>query len=131
MKSSLEFVQILHNRLRGATSISGGVYKLNGRPVNSRKEDIVISPVANINDQLQEAVLNVNVYVPDQVVSVNGFEETHANYPRLLELANEVADLLDDVWTEGDHYDVMADNVYPEAGEHFLNFRIKFYHVNL
>ena len=47
------------------SAVSGGVYK-DQRPVNSVLEDIVIAVVGRDADrQMQEAAVNVNVYVPD------------------------------------------------------------------
>lgn len=44
--------------------INGGIYKT-ARPNNSALEDVVISVVANKNQELQEAIVYVNVYVKD------------------------------------------------------------------
>ena len=48
-----------------SAEISGSVYK-DQRPLNSTLEDIVIAVIARDADrQMQEATVNVNVYVPD------------------------------------------------------------------
>ncbi len=44
--------------------ISGSVYR-DRRPLNSRVEDVVISVLATGAGQIQQFMLNVNVYVPD------------------------------------------------------------------
>ena len=48
-----------------ANAVNGGVYHAGTRPRDSRKEDIVIGFVAGAPADLQELVVNVNVFVPD------------------------------------------------------------------
>ena len=50
-----------------AAMISGKVLKSIDRDPNSVKEDIVIKALANSPKQVQEAVVNVNLYVPDNL----------------------------------------------------------------
>ncbi|MBR1526686.1 MAG: hypothetical protein IJ640_08510 [Prevotella sp.] len=52
------------------------------KPHNSKKEDIVISVLANETKQAQMAYVNVNVYVPDK--SINGQLEEDTTRLRLL-----------------------------------------------
>jgi len=48
-----------------AGTVSGSVYK-DQRPMNSTKEDIIIAVIArDAGSQMQEATVNVNIYVPD------------------------------------------------------------------
>lgn len=48
-----------------AGMVSGSVYK-DSRPLNSGKEDITIAVIArDAGLQIQEATVNVNIYVPD------------------------------------------------------------------
>lgn len=59
------------------------------RPENSNKEDIVISVLANQNGQMQEAYVNVNVYVPD----IKRKNHTEENSSRLRTLCKESSEL--------------------------------------
>lgn len=71
--------------------ISGSVYK-DQRPLNSDKEDIIIAVIARDADpQIQEAVVNVNIYVPD----IRRGKEAIENTVRLRGLCLEAATLFE------------------------------------
>lgn len=63
------------------------------RPHNSKKEDIVISILANETKQAQMAYVNVNVYVPDK--NINGQMEEDS--PRLQTLCEKSFSLFENV----------------------------------
>lgn len=44
--------------------VNGGMFRI-PRPINSKKEDIVMSVLATGKGQIQPFVVNINVYVPD------------------------------------------------------------------
>jgi len=46
-----------------ASAIDGGVYRKGTRPLNSKKEDILVAFVGGIDGQKQEGIVNVNAYV--------------------------------------------------------------------
>lgn len=48
-----------------AAAITGKVLKSIDREPNSVSEDIVIKPLANNPKQVQETIVNMNIYVPD------------------------------------------------------------------
>ena len=74
-----------------AGMVSGRVYK-DQRPMNSDKEDITIAVIArNAGYQIQEATVNVNVYVPD----IRRGQEAIENTARLRELCSEAASLFE------------------------------------
>ena len=50
---------------KGLVSKIGGGFYRTPRPINSSKEDMVISVLATGRGQIQPFVLNVNIYVPD------------------------------------------------------------------
>lgn len=59
-----------------ASAVSGSVYK-DQRPLNSEKEDITIAVLArDAGSQIQEATVNVNVYVPDVRRGKEAIEDT-------------------------------------------------------
>ena len=98
MKTDQEIKQEVYDYIKGSVleeAVSGLLTKRK-RPLNSKKEDIVISILANVNAQRQEAFVNVNIYVPDQNVKKNGqFEE---DGERLEELEKLSADFLNVFW---------------------------------
>lgn len=105
-------------------SISGHVYKLS-RPVNSKKEDIVIIPLAMNAEQMQEGVINVNVHVPNLRL---GKDNTQPNNPRMAAISQEVMAALDDYW--GYSYNFHLDNAgHPERDGDgwYNNIRVRFH----
>lgn len=83
----------LYGWLRGsalAGMVSGSVYK-DSRPLNSVKEDITIAVLArDAGSQMQEAIVNVNIYVPD----VRRGKEAVEDSVRLRSLCAEAAGML-------------------------------------
>lgn len=67
-----------------AAEVTGTLSKTK-RPLNSRKEDIVISVRANAPTQRQEATVYVNVYVQDEKID-GQYEEATARTRTLAEL---------------------------------------------
>lgn len=92
MKSDIDIKDDIYKIIKGSKlekKVSGQLRKTI-RPNNSNLEDIVISVLANNNGQMQEAYVNVNVYVPD-VLRDNQNEE---NSSRLRTLCQESYELL-------------------------------------
>lgn len=92
MKTDIDIKDDIYMYIKGsalAKMVSGQISKTI-RPADSRKEDIVISVLANQNGQMQEAYVNVNIYVPD-IMRKNQNEE---NSSRLRTLCKESSQLL-------------------------------------
>lgn len=99
MKSDIDIKDEIYNLLKGtelAQAITGEVYKTR-RPKNSTKEDIIIAVVANEGSQRQEAVVNVNVYVEDNIIDGQPEEDTI----RCRELADIAKSVLQEVHING------------------------------
>ena len=74
-----------------AGMVSGSVYK-DSRPLNSALEDITISVIArDAGSQMQEATVNVNIYVPD----IRRGRETVEDSARLRVLCSAAAGLFE------------------------------------
>ena len=106
-----------------ASAITGKVYK-DQRPLNSEKEDAIIAVIGRDADsQIQEAIVNVNVYVKDKQ---RGYEPIE-NTARLRTLCTTCANLFEyehfgDWICELDSQEVM------EAGGidwHIINNRLR------
>lgn len=117
------------------TAISGGIYKK--RPLNSRLEDVIInSPTINAT-QLQEGLVNVNVHVPNLVISVNGVQDhTQPDTLRLQQLVDMAVLSLTDTWqNDGDiNFTVQQVSGLIEEAEndsHYVNIRLLYYAVNI
>jgi len=103
MKSDIEIKDDVYKYIKGSeleNAVNGKLTK-RIRPANSRKEDIVIKVVANLNGQIQESTVYVNIYVQDDNVTYddglsNGkIIQKEENTSRLRELAEISANLLD------------------------------------
>lgn len=124
MKTDIDIKDDIYSHLKESAlekSVDGRLCK-RMRPNGSDKEDIVISVVANQNGQIQEAVVNVNVYVRD--VFVRGqYEEDTIRCRELCRMAWEVLE----VGRGGDYRFVLdRQRVLPVEGknEHFINNRL-------
>ena len=87
MKSDTDIRDDIYMYLREselAAEVTGTLSKTK-RPLNSRKEDIVISVRANAPTQRQEATVYVNVYVQDEKID-GQYEEATARTRTLAEL---------------------------------------------
>ena len=109
------------------TKISGRICYQNDRPDNSDKEDIAINTIAMTQDYLpQIATSNVNVYVPDMTVRIDGKEQKKPNHKRLAELSRLVLGVLRSANIEGmklipENQSVLAET---NVSQHFCNIRI-------
>ena len=69
----------IYNWLKASTlasTVNGSIYK-DQRPLNSEKEDIIISVlVRDAGSQIQEASVNVNIYIPDIRRGQEAIEDT-------------------------------------------------------
>lgn len=87
MKSDIDIRDDIYEYLKEselAAEVTGTLSKTK-RPLNSRKEDIVISVRANAPTQRQEATVYVNVYVQDEKID-GQYEEATARTRTLAEL---------------------------------------------
>ena len=129
MATTISAIRTIHKHLldKGAkakTSITGNIYWLN-RPKNSTKEDIVVGSLAMNNEQLQEGVFNVNIHVPNLVLTG---DDTQPNFNRFDQIANILVPMLSDVW--GTDWNFSVDDpasVVPDGNNWFCNIRIRFY----
>lgn len=88
MKSDTDIRDDIYEYLKEselAAEVTGTLSKTK-RPLNSRKEDIVISVRANAPTQRQEATVYVNVYVQDEKID-GQYEEATARTRTLAELS--------------------------------------------
>ena len=90
IRTDIDIKDDLYGWLKGsalAGMVSGSVYK-DSRPLNSAKEDITIAVLArDAGSQIQEATVNVNIYVPD----IRRGKEAVEDSARLRPLCSEAA----------------------------------------
>ncbi len=132
MKTDQEIKEEIFEFIKGtelANEVSG-VVTTRKRPLNSKNEDIVISVLANVNEQRQQAIVNVNIYVQDQNVKKNGQYEEHGE--RLGELSKLAAEIMDVFWigTARIHLETQHTIDAGNEREHVINNRLLYEIVN-
>jgi hypothetical protein len=122
--------RVLSNDVDLTSSISGIVCKR--RPLNSNKEDIVIGSLPVNNEQVQQAVANVNVHVPNLSISTGaGIDTTQPNTKRLKEITDKVIHLLDEKYFDSYWFYVQQQNLFEDEQDHYSNIRLNFYSENI
>ena len=136
MKTTLDIIDLNYAVLNVpavTAQLTGGVYK-NTRPVSSDKTDVVIGCLPVSNDQLQRAVANVNIHVPNLVINQGNYTDyTQPDFAALRSLAALVTGVLNDVSTPTHWFAVQQQNHFsePERKEHYVNIRVNFYSINI
>ncbi len=112
-----------------ASAVTGKICKQGVRPKGSDKEDIVISVIANMNGQLQDAVVNVNIYVQDDEKSDGQNMEATIRLRQLCEIASDVLEV-----GSGDdfRFTLESQRVMEVEGtkEHIINNRLNYRQIN-
>lgn len=131
MKSDIEvkddvFLALQSSPIMGEAN--GELCKQGVRLKDSDKEDVVISVVANVNEDIQEVVVNINVYVKD--LFVNGqYEE---NTPRLRTLCSVCKKTLKVVNGEDYRMTLISQRVksVKDAPVHVINNSMSYKYLN-
>lgn len=136
MKSTLDIIDILWKLIEDSSlkeEITGNVYK-HERPAGSKKEDVVINSLPINNLQLQESLVNVNIYAPNGSVKAGGVQNDTVAHERLQELTAIATGVLDDVFNqvEDTGFDVQQMVLIKDdtTGEFYMNIRITTYNIN-
>jgi len=111
-----------------AEAVSGNIYKSINRPPNSKEEDIVIKPLSNMPRQRQECVVNVNIYIPDQLDD-GQYDKNGARCDELEEVAAQVLEVFH-LETARVILDTQHTYQVPEANAHVINNRLLYTIVN-
>lgn len=124
--SDIDIKDAIYNIIKGSAlekTVTGKLSKTK-RPANSDKEDIVISMLDNGSGQRQEAFVNVNIYVPDNIRD----GQLEENMIRLRELCKISSDLLFRCRGEGFRIDSTGSKqrILEVNGkdEHFINNKL-------
>lgn len=130
MKSDIEIKDDIFNYLKGSElekAVTGKLCKTL-RPANSDLEDIVISILENGNGQIQEAFVNVNIYVTDNVRDGQA-EEDSIRLRELCKLSSTILEL----HNAGDYrFFLDKQRVLKVNGkeEHFINNKLLYRQCN-
>lgn len=130
MKSDIDIKDDIYMFIKGSRleyEVNGKLSKTR-RPSGSANEDIIISVLANQNGSIQEAFVNVNIYVKDLIRNNQNEEDTI----RLRELCNIAKSLLK--IGRGNDYRFILDSqrVFEVEGkkEHFINNKLLYRQCN-
>lgn len=132
MKTDIDIKDDVYRVVAGSTLANAvnGVVSKTLRPANSTKEDIVISVLASQNTEIQQAYVNVNVYVPDldieYAVGEKTFTQKEEDTIRLRTLCNIAKDLFEIVIGETYRITLDAQSVLTSATgeEHIINNKL-------
>lgn len=132
MKSDIRIKDDIYKFIKGtalSSAVTGKICKTGVRPKGSDKEDIVISVIANMNGQVQEAVVNVNIYVADDIKSDGQNQEATI---RLRELGTIASEVLEVGGGEDFRFTLKSQRVLAseETREHVINNRINYQQNN-
>ena len=124
MKTDIDIKDDIYSHIKGsglAMMVSGQLSKTL-RPDKSTAEDIVISMLANVNRQIQEAFVNVNIYVADLQKGTQFVENTI----RLRELCRASSELLEVGRGDGYRFSLDEQRVLevPGSNEHVINNKL-------
>ena len=130
MKSDIDIKDDIYMFIKGSKlhkAVNGKLSKTM-RPNNSSNEDIVISVLSNHNAQIQEAFVNVNIYVAD-IMRDNQFEEDTIKLRKLCDLAKTLLEV-----GRGSDFRFVLDSqrVMKVNGcdEHFINNKLLYRQCN-
>lgn len=135
MKTGFDFEEILFQNLNTSslkTAIDGAVCKK--RPIDSKLEDVVIRALTANNLDIQNVIVNVNIYVPNKALSLNGKQDdTQPDTKRLKQLVDIALPLLVDKWQGDLNYNVQnVIMIEDEASKsHYMNIRVEFFSINI
>jgi hypothetical protein len=111
--------------------ISGDVYTSGDRPTNSGKEDVEINTIALTQEPYpQEGVSNINIYVPDIVVNLDGEQQQKADKTRLKLILEKVKSLLSNTKAKHVMIQIESENIIQDKDiqQHFVNLRITYFY---
>lgn len=113
--------------------LSGDIFP-DSKPDGHRNECIVINSLPVTGAQLQKAVVNVNIYVPNLQLTINGQpDNSQPNRKRLNEIFKVVEPLIKDAIIRDTVTEIQNVTMIKEQelNEHFLNIRVGTNSINL
>ena len=131
MKSDIDIKSDVFKYIQGSeleNNVTGVLRKTGKRPKGSKKEDIIISMLANTNGQIQVATVNVNIYVAANIVDGQAEEKTSR-----LEVLCKLASSLFESFIGDDYRATLLEQRVLEvegADEYVINNKIEYKQVN-
>lgn len=112
-----------------SAALTGGIHA-GQRPLNSELEDISINTIALTQDSApQLGTSNINIHVPDKVVTIKGVQQLVENRERLKTLSGIVMDVVRAANIAGAGKVIENQTVIQEAAinQHYVNIRINWF----
>lgn len=127
---SIETDDILYQILNASAALkaelTGGIYVMGERPDGSVKEDIVVNNLFINHEIPQTSTSNVNIHVPDMMLTIGGKQQYKANRERLRTLTELTLAALKVANVEGLSIRIVTETIIkePSIPEHYNNIRI-------
>lgn len=134
-KTGAEIENDVYNAIAASsikTLISGSIYKAGLRPINSVKEDAIVSFMTGLDGQIQKGVVNVNIYVPN-LNSNTGIAVKNTARCTVIEKALAAFVVSNHVGIEYlfELGAMIQTFEAPEIKQHFINCKIKFSRITI
>lgn len=138
MKSDIDIKDDVYNIISSSklkAAVTGSLCK-RGRPYygtgTKGKEDICISVLANQTSQIQEAFVNVNIYVQDQITTKKGNTQKEEDTARLRELCQLSFSTFEAVHGSDFRLSMSEQRVIAceGTGEHIINNKLLYQTIN-
>jgi hypothetical protein len=136
MRTTIDAINLLYTRIAASDlklALTGDVYKEDA-PINMNveKENVVINGLGINNEQLQKGTFNVNIFVPDLDITVEGISQKARNDERFKELTDIAIEVVDEYWMSDCYFTVQQHNLLFDETlkQWFSNIRVEFYSEN-
>jgi hypothetical protein len=133
--TSWDAIDKVYQHLQGSAfteALKGSIYKIK-RPVNATSEDAVINSLGMPGDQLQKGLINLNIHVPNQVLLINGKQDTtQPDYVRAQTLTTLAIQSVEEYYNDEYWFVFQQQNIVESTDiEIVVNIRINFFSINL
>lgn len=124
-----DFYTMIKSSELGA-AIRGGLYRDGMRPDNSVEEDLIVKLLSGDDEQVQEGVILINLYVPD----ISDGKRNVKDLGRIAELQSVIRSFIHD--NESTEYDLSADGtpksmLNEEINQNLIVARIKYRRITI
>lgn len=132
-RTGLQVLQDVYQLLKDSTladMVSGGVYYAETRPRDSKLEDIVVGYLAGVPADLQQLIVNINIFVPDVDPWRNGvLTPDIARLSAIEQAAAEWVQSLGVDTTDGKYNVSLYDNIHSGEAmgirQHYVNVQLR------
>lgn len=122
---------VLYKLLNGSTSLrsvfTGEIY-IHESPDNINYENITINTLNVSHGMPFTGTSNINIHVPDLLISYNDVEQYVADENRINELTTAVIDILENEIINECNIKITNESILENGQEHYANIRIDWIH---